>query len=497
MVQNEILNAVYDDDTQLIVAVTGLKDVEEVNPPSDTFPGEPVDGIRWIRQITEVFSGADLEVHSLLTNSFAPGSTELELEDVSRLPNNGPIVVNRGSATEETVLYESRDTVNNKLLGVSSPTNSHLAGERAFPSTEIDFLGAFEIDLKPFGVASLRGPLRHGKTTVVLNNVITLKENEDYIIVNDFVGSVCVRTRLRFEQAGQPRRFSSGDFVSVTYEFFVQLVGAIEIYQSFGQTGFVNVYDTVDVDIAFGVLETSEREVPSIGNVTITPPFSNSILPPIPVKVIIPDVFLPADVTITEEINISTTDIAVSDVSHFPSPGVLLDAADDVANRTITIGGDTITYTDIDLINDKLVGVSGITGTHAEGTEVFFDGARYNRDIAKDAINRSSLRGQLEALSVDTGGRHLRLRTKGSSGTFNLQPGTYRLFFLGFQDDTDRGLHNDITTSVPFENKDLTFERYTRIIDRQDVAKALLGKTLSRRTELTSTNPTDVVVRIP
>lgn len=500
MVQNEILNAVYDDNTQRVVVITGLKDVEEVNAPPSAFPGEPVDSLRWVRRVTETFQGDDLEVHSILTSPFAPGSTELDLFDVSRLPNAGSIVVNRGSATEETVTYTSRDRVNQKLLGVSNPANSHAIGERAFPATDIDFLGAFEVELRPFGIndpTDRRGPVRHGRVEVTLNDVIELKENEDFTIVNDFVGSVCVRTRLRFEVASQPRRFSPGDFLSVQYEFFVQQVGAVTYYQSFGQTGAINIFDTTEVNLSFGTLQTSQREERSIGNVTITPPFSNSTLPPVPVKVIIPDVFLPIGVTITEEINVLTTDISVSDVTRFPAAGTLLSATDDAGNRVVTIGGDIISYTDVDLVNSKLVGASGITSTHAEGTEVIFDGARYTRDVVKDAVNRSALRGQIEALSVDTGGRFLRLRTKGSSGTFNLQPGTYRLFFLGFRDDTDRGLHNDITTSVPFENRDLTFERHKRIIDREDIAKGLLGQTLSRRTTLTATNPTDLTVGVP
>jgi hypothetical protein len=497
MVQNEILNAVYNDDTQRITVVTGLKDVEEVNPPTDTFPGTPVDGIRWIRQITETFTGSDLEIHSTVVSPFLPGATELLIQDVSRLPNSGSVVVNRGSATEETVTYVSRDTVNNKLLGVSSPTNSHFIGEIVFPSTDIDFLGAFEIDLRPFGTEIPRGPIRHSKTIVTLNNVVNLKENEDYTVVNDFVGSVCTRTRLRFEQAGQPRRFSSGDFITVQYEFFVQLVGAVEIFTSFGQTSFIPVFDQTEVEIAFGTLETADRELPDIGNVTITPPFSNSVLPPDPVKVTIPDVFLPIGVTITEEINIATTDIPVSDVSKFPAAGTLFDTVDDAANRTVTIGGDTIAYDDVDLVNNKLTGAVGITSTHAAGTDVVFDGAQFTRDVVKNAINTSTLRGQIEALSVNVGGRHLRLKTKGSLGTFNLQPGTYQLFFLGFNGDTDRGLHSDVTTSTPFQNNDLTFERHQGIIKRQEIAKELLGKTLSRRTELTATNPTDVTLSVP
>lgn len=500
MVQNEILNAVYNDDTESIVVVTGLKDVVEVNAPDSAFPGEPVDSLRWVRRITETFQGDDLEVHSILTNIFAPGSTELELFDVSRLPNSGNIIVNRGSATEEAITYTSKDVANNRLLGTSNPVNSHAVGERAFPATDIDFLGAWEVDLRPFGVddpTDRRGPVRHMRTEVVLNDVITLEEGVDYLVTNDFTGSVCTRTRLRFRIGAQPRRFSPGDFLSVTYEFFVQQVGAIEIYQSFGQTGFINVFDTVNANIAFDVLETTQREEPSIGNITITPPFSNSTLPPLPVKVTIPDVFLPVDVTITEEITVATTDIPVSDIARFPAAGTLLDTADDAANRTVTIGGDTITYTDVDLVNKQLVGVAGITTTHAVDTEVTFDGARYTRDVVKDAINRSTLRGQITATSIDTGGRFLRLQSKGSSGTFNLQPGTYRLFFLGFNDDTDRGLHDDITTTTPFENRDLTFERYTRIIDREDIARELLGETLSRRTQLTATNPTDVTVGVP
>lgn len=498
----EVINASYDDNTQKIILVTALKNVSEINAPESTSPGEAVNGQRWIRRITETFQGEDLEVHSRLLTDFGPGDDELLLEDVSRLPNSGFIFVNRGSSTEENLTYTGKDLTTSKLTGVQSPTNSHFVNELAFATVDIDFLGVFEVDLKPFGLTSLnRPPTRYGTLNVTLNDVITLRENIDFVVVNEFIGEACTRSRLRFQSGGQPNRFEDGDTLVVEYDYFDQQVGAVEINSGLDQTSFVNVYSTQDYEIAFGVLQDANREGPSRGNISITPPFSSTAFPPVPVRIVIPDVVLPTNLTITEEITIADNGpsgtVMVSDVSRLPDADILLNATDDAANRRIVVGGDEIFYDDIDTVNSRLVGVSGITTTHAADTEATFDGARFVRDVVKDAINRSDIKSQVDAVSVDVGGRHLKLVRKVADGSFNLQPGTYRLFFLGFDDDTDRGLHTEVQTTNPFENKDLTFSRYSRIIDRRELARSLLGATVSRRDELTATNPLDVSPNIP
>lgn len=497
----EVIGASYDDDTQRITLVTALKNVTEVDPPTDSAPGEPVNEQRWIGRTTETFQGEDLEVHSKLVVDFSLGDAELFLEDVSRLPNSGLIFVNRGSATEESLAYTGKDLATQKLTGVQSPTNNHFIGELAFASVDIDFLGVFEVDLRPFGSTASRPPTRHGTLVVTLNDVITLYENIDFIVVNEFEGKACTRSRLKFLNGNQPNRFSDGDVLVVEYDFFNQLVGSIEINDGLDQTSIVDVYELQDYEVAFGVLQSASRVLPSRGNISITPPFSSDSFPPTPVRISIPDIVLPTNLTITEQIGVvdngSTGTIAVSDVSQLPDAGALANATDDAANRKITVGGDDIFYDDLDTVNNKLVGISGITTTHAEGTGATFDGARFTRDIVKNAVNISSARNQVDAISVDVGGRHLRLQRKTAEGSFNLQPGTYDLFFVGFNDDTDRGLQTSIQTTIPFGNRDLTFERYSRIIERNKIARNLLGATVSRRSELSATNPTDVSPGIP
>ena len=499
--QHEIIDSTYNDDTQQILVYMGLKGVEEVNPPLDPLPGEPVDGMRWVRKVTETFIDKDLEVHSSVTATFGPGSTELYLYDVSRLPNEGLVVVNRSSATEEQITYTSRDVSGNRLLGISNPTYTHAIDELVYPSVDIDFLGAFEVDLRPFGVDNLRGPIRYNKTKVLLNGVTKLRENVDFTVVNDFSGNICIRTRLRFERSSQPTRFGPNDALEVEYEFFV-LYGDtrdyIQMYTSPGIVSWVNLYERGVAGIAFGMLQSTEQTAPSVGNIRITPPFSNSILPPYPVKIVIPDTKLPEGVVTTVDITDVSVVIPVSDASRFPTLGTLLDSTDDLANRVVTINGNSISYSGVDKINNQLTGVSGIVPPgHSAGSAVEFDGARFTRDVVKNAINKSSSRGQVEALSVDTGGRYLRIRTKSSIGNFNLQPGTYRLSYLGFNDSTDRGIHKDITTTIPFENKELTFERYEGILKRQEIAKELLGQTVSKRTVMAGTNPIDVTFGVP
>lgn len=498
MVLYEILSSVYSDDTQQIEVLMGIKDVLEIDVPSTILPGTPVDEQRWIRRIETSFTGAELEVRSSLTTPFGPGSSEVELQDVSRFPNSGSLTINRDGASSEIVTYTSRDVESNKLIGVSNPINWHLEGELVYPSVDVDFLGTYELELRPFGTWEGRGPVRYGRTQVLLNGTVTLRENVDFTVVNDFVGNTCTRTRLRFMQGGQPRRFSTSDFLDVVYEFFVQEITSIKIYTAPSQVTSVNVYETGTVGMAFGTLRDIERGVTPAGNYRITPPFSNTILPPTPVKVVVPDVHLPVNIFITEEIDVTTVDIPISDASCFPQVGTLRDATDDQENRKVFIGGDTISYTRVDKVLNKLIGVSGITEIHPKDSEVFYDGARYTRDVVKNAFNTSPLGGQVDTLAVDTGGRYLRMKSKaGITSNFNLQPGTYQLFYIGFRDDIDRGLHSDITTSTPFENKDLTFERYRDIINRQEIAKDLLGQTVSRRTVLISTNPTDVTFNVP
>lgn len=495
----EILKSQYNDDIQQIQVLMGVKDVLEIDPPVDTFPGIPVDGQRWIRQISVSFSGTELEVHSLLVAPLSPGATEISLQDVSRFPNNGSITINRNGASSEVLTYVGRDVVNNKLIGVLNVIYSHDVDEIVYPSVDVDFLGAYEVELMPFGLWNMRGPVRYGYTQVLLNGATSLRENVDFTVVNDFTGTTCIRTRLRFMQGGQPRRFSASDFLDVIYEFFVQQIGTIKIYTTPGHTSYVNVFETGTVGIAFGTLQSIERNTAPIGNYKITPPFSNTTLPPTPIKVVIPDIHLPVDIITMEEVTPSTNggNFAISDASYFPQTGTLSDVTDDTENRKVFIGGDTIYYNRIDKIQNKLIGVSGITGTHPSGSEVVYDGAKFVRDAVKNAFNISPLGGQVDALAIDIGGRYLELKSKVANSNFNLQPGTYELFYIGFSDDTDRGLHSDIVTSMPFENKDLTFERYKAIIDRREIAEGLLGQTVSRRTVLTPTNPTDVTFDIP
>ncbi len=497
----EVISTIYDDDAQKIFMVTFLKNVTEVDPPEqDSFPGTAVGGVRWVRRISETFQGEELEVHSTLTVDFSPGDTTLFLEDVSRLPNSGSIFINRGSSTEENLPYTGRDLANQRLTGVSTPVNSHFVGEKAFATVDIDFLGKFEIDLRPFGLDDLRRPAtRHGTLNVTLNDVVPLRENIDFTVVNEFVGKVCTRSLLRFELGEQPNRFNNGDVLQVEYDFIVQDIGSVVINAAFGETSLVNVFETQEYGIAFDVLQEADREVLSRGNISITPPFSSDTSAPSPVKIVIPNVRLPEDVTIVEDISPADngSTVAVSDVTNLPDAGTLINTTDDAANRKITIEGDEIFYDDLDTVNNRLVGVTGIDTAHSSDTEVIFDGARFIRDVVKDAINKSDVKSQVDAISLDVGGRHLILRHKVSPGSFNLQPGTYKLFFVGFNDATDRGLHEEVTTTTPFENKELTFDRYTRIINRQLIAENLLGQTTSRRTEVSPSNPRDPHPDIP
>jgi len=478
----EIIKSFFDETTGRIYLLTALKNVFEIDPPDDTLPGVPVEGFRWVREVQETFTSDKLEVQSTLVTAFSSPSTTLDLGDVSRFPNRGSVIINRGSSTEETLSYTGRDTSLNRLTGVEVPTNMHAVGEIAIPSVAIDFLGKYEVDLSHF-------PIRFGNVKVTLNGVTELREEADFTIINDFVGDSCVRGRLQFAKGDEPRRFRPEDFLEVTYQYFDQSVGSVKVRTSFGVEEYVDVYETSLFEQQFGELSTPDREIPSRGNIRITPPFSSTTLPPAPVKVSISDTRVPVDVVLMSDIIPSDTEVPLSDVRGFPRLGAFLDVTDDLENRRVTIEGNLISYTDVDIVANKLVGVTGISASHSTGSTVVFDGARLTRDIVKDAINKSSLRGQLEAFSENTGGRFLTIQTKIAGRSFSLQPGTYNLFFVGFDDDLDRGLHEVVTSSTSFENRDLTFSRYTNLIERREIAHRLLGKTVSRRVSISPNNP--------
>jgi hypothetical protein len=470
----ETIKSFFDETTGRIHLLTALKNVFEIDPPDDVLPGIPVENLRWIREIQETFTSSKLEVQSVLVTSFSFPSTVLYLEDASRFPNRGSVILNRGSSTEETLSYTGRDISLNRLTGVSIPTNLHIVGERALPSVAIDFLGKYEVDLAHF-------PIRFGSVKVILNGVTELREVVDFTIINDFIGNNCIRGKLQFTKGNEPRRFRPEDFLEVTYQYFDQSIESVKIHTSPGVEEYINVYETSLFEQRFDELSTPDREAPSRGNIRITPPFSTTTFPPLPVKVSIPDTRVPSNIVLGSDITPSSVEIPLSSVDGLPRLNALLDATDDLENRTVTIEGNLISYTDIDTVANKLTGVTGINANHSIDTPVVFDGARFTRDIVKDAINKSSLRGQLEAISENAGGRFLMIKTKITGRSFSLQPGTYSLFFVGFSDDLDRGLHEIVTTSVSFENRDLTFSRYTNLIERHEIARRLLGKTISRR----------------
>jgi len=578
MAQYEILDSAYNDDTQTIPVLLGLKNIEEVNPPTTPLPGDPVDGIRWIRRVTEIFANEELEVHTSVSTSFGPGTTVLYLGDTSRLPNSGTLTVNRGSVNEEIISYTARDRFTNTVTGISDPAFTHVVGELVYPNVSTGFLGTFEVDLETSFTGGVRGPLRYGKTNVILNDIIFPREGKDYNIINTFVGDVCTRTQLRFNEGGTPHRFNPKDRIEVTYEFFVLYGDSrdyIQYYSSPDIISYIRLYQRETANIAFGTLLSTEKDTTPVGNIQIVPPLTSSVatVPPSTARILIKDIRLPAEVvtttapigptdttiavsdvslflsdslanrtisingniityayidkinsslvgvegistthsagssigfngtrviTTTMPIGLLDTTIAVSDISLFPTPGTLSDPSDDLSNRTISIDGDIITYTDIDKINKLLVGVSGISATHFSGTPIGFNGAKYVRDVIKNLINTNSLlRGSVEATSVDVGGYYLQIKVSSATGSLNLQPGTYTLWFIGFDDNYDSGLHRDITSSTSFENKDFTFARFQEIVSRQDVAKTLLGQTTSTRTIVSGTSPTDTTFDTP
>jgi len=494
--QYEILDSTYSEDDQNIPVLLGLKHIDEVNPPTAPLPGDPVD-VRWIRRVTEVFANEQLEVHTSIVTSFGPGATVLYLKDVARLPNSGTLTFNRGSVNEEIISYTARDRFTNTVTGISDPVYTHVVGELVYPNVSTGFLGTFEVDLETSFTGGVRGPLRYGKTNVILNDVIFPREGRDYEIVNTFVSGICTRTQLRFNEGGTPHRFNPKDRLEITYEFFV-LYGdsrdSIQYYSAPNTIEYIWLYQRGIANIAFGTLLSTEKDTTPVGNIMITPPPASVSVtnPPLTARVLIRDIRLPIGVVTTAPIGLLDTTIAVSDVSLYPTPGMLSDSIDDVANRTITIDGDIITYTDIDIINKMLVGVSGISATHPTGSVVEFNGAKYIRDTIKNLINNHSiLRGRVLAESVDISGYYLKIKVTSSMGSLNLQPGTYALWFLGFDDNYDTGLHREITSSVSFENKDFTFARFQEMLYRQDTAKSLLGHTTSTRSIASGTSPTD------
>lgn len=545
----EVFKSVYDDTAGQITLRTVLKGVLEINPPPDNFPGTPVDDTRWIRQVSETFTGRQLEVQSTLPVVLTPASTSISLNNASRFPNRGAVTINSGGATEEVVSYENRDLDTNMLTDIGTPTYSHAIGEIVRPSVDIDFLGTFEVDLQYY-------PIRYNQTTVMLNGVTELREGVDFFVINEFSGNVCTRGLLRFLQAGQPTRFSSSDYLEVDYQYFEQSVSTIEIYVSFGQTALVNVFENSLFEMQFGQLQTPDRTVPNRGTITITPPLGSGILPPTPVKVSIPDTVVPLNITLAQDIGIGDVggNIELSSIEGLPVLEQFNDATDDTQNRMVTIGVDNIYYDNVDSVTNELINVSGITTDHnictvsgasnttpivitttavhglitgqrvgvvdvqgnaaANGFWVVtvltpttfelddsvgdglyisggtvsqvaeFNGAKYTRDVVKNAINITTLRSQLQAYSVDVGGYHLQIDTKILEKSFNLQPGTYNISFVGFSDTLQRGLHETVKTVTPFENKDLTFRRYSEILERQDIAENLLGATVARRISL-------------
>lgn len=474
----EVINSTYNDDTGRIELLTALRNVEEVNPPEDILPGTPV-GVRWIRQVEESFTGRDLEVQSALIEEVSPASTYIGVADVTRLPNRGSITINRDGSTEEIVTYTSRNPGTNRLLGISTPTLIHQVGEIVRPSVEVNFLGTFEIDLGYY-------PIRHNHVNVLLNGVTELRENVDFEIVNEFTGNICTRGFLRFTQAGRPSRFKSSDLVEIEYQYFEQTIGSVEIHMSPGNTDMVSVYDNALYELRFDELSSPDRDMEDRGNIRITPPLGSGISAPTPVIVTIPDIESPRGVTLAQDITTADNgqNVLLSSVEHLPKNDELLDATDDLENRKVTINGNDIYYSDVDPLTNELINVSGIATTHSSGSEVLFDSARYVRDVVKDAINRTTLRAQLDAVSVS--GNYLRIVTKIAGRAFNLQAGTYNISFIGFSDETQRGLHESVTTIVPFENKDLTFRRYASLVERQEITKNLIGQVVARRV---STSP--------
>lgn len=476
---SEVFKSEYNHDTRRVTMRTAIKDVQEVDPPEfPEFEGVPVDGQRWIRQLTESFVGEELETRSELVAPLLPGATELLVDRVDRFPNNGFVTVSRGASNEETLTYTNRDLTNNKLTGLESPTQTHNIGDFVYPIVEVQFLGAFEILLRNF-------PIRLNTTQVLLNGTTVLREGTDYNVVNEFSGNTATRGFLQFVSGGEPRRFENNDQLEVTYDYFVQEIEQIEINTSFGETELVDVYTNQRFEEIVDDLCPPTRQFEARGSIKLTPPFGTQSQAPAPVTVTINDVKAPQDRTTTEDISSASppADLAVSDVTGFPAAGTFLNEFDDINNRFVIVDNtDIIGYSDIDTVNNKLIGIAGVfSQDHEAGVSVaLVDEGRLLRDTVKDAINSGSASGQLEAIGEDLGGRFLRIKTKVAGTSFNLQPGTYQLFYVEFDDETQRGLTEDITTVTPFTGNTLTFRDFQIIVDGRTTANSLLGQTVTR-----------------
>lgn len=479
-VVSEVLDSTYNHTTGRITLLTGIKGETEVNPPEvPVFDGQPVDDQRWIRSVTQTFTGEQLETRSPLAAFLSIGQTELIVENVERFPNSGTVAISRGASNEEIVTYTGRNLSTNTLTGLSPTTTlTHDVGDFVYPIVQVDYFGVFEVQLSNF-------PIRHGKVTAILNGVTTLVEGRDFTVVNRYDSSnIATRGLLKFFDGSQPRRFAEGDSLEVTYQYYVQDISQIEINTAFGQTGFVDLYSTELFETRFDDLCPAAGGASTPMTIKITPPLGN---PPIPATIQIPDTEAPQGVVTTEPIFqfVALPSLQVSDVSQFPTAGTFIEQADDDANRTIIVGGiDMLTYESIDTVNNRLVGISGtLTQNYDEGAPIqLADPARYLRDTVKDAVNGSTeLRAQVEALSVDNGSdRQLRLRAIVSGASLNLQPGTIDLAYIGFDDNTQRGIASDITGSIPFSGNKLTFRDSFLIRQRTEIAQSLLGQTVTR-----------------
>jgi len=457
---------------------TVLKNIQEYLPPSTpVYEGSEVDGLRWIRQVSETLNNEQLKVRSALTTELSPGATELIIADVGRFPNSGSIVVSYDSLDEETLTFTSRDTVNNKLLGLSSPTNTHSVGQ--FVYSDEDLMGTFEVELSNY-------PIRYNSPNVVINGVKELRENVDFEVVNTYSGGLCQRGFLRFFQGSQPKRFSRDDSLEITYHYVVEDITQVNVHTQPGNIGLVDIFEDRLYERKIDDLLT--QDAIESGNIKITPSMrttTSTISFPIPATIKIPDTENPQDIVLVDPISQASppTELTLSNIEGLPISGAFSDLSDDEENRSIVIGGvDTVQYSDVDIANNKIVGITGtFTQDYAVGEDVLLaDGPRLFRDIVKNEINKSVVAGQVEALSVDVGSdRYLRIRAKLSDTSFNLQPGTYNISYLGFDDDLQVGLHTDVTSVLPFSGNKMTFRDFSLMVQRREIARELLGQTLS------------------
>ena len=472
----EVIKSEYNETDEKIYVRMVLNNTTEIDPPTDSYVGDIVDGMRWIRQVNESFNSNALEIQSKLVSNFLIGDTTLELQDVTRLPNDGLITINRGGETDETLSYTSRDLINNVLLGIQSPTYNHYVNETAHPYVSTKYLGTFDVDLQYF-------PIRYGQVSVQLNGTTNLLEGTDFIIVNEWSGSTCAKGYLRFLRGSQLRRFNKNDFIDITYQYFVEAITTIQTYTKPETLEFINVFENDIYNKAFLKDTLVERDLISYGNIIITPSVGNTVAGPVPVKVAIPNIELPKDVVLSRDVALIDTEIYISDVKGFIVPGALVDYADDTDNRKVLIGSDIVSYTNIDSVNKKLIGVTGITATHIVGDAVtLYDAAKMVRDIIKNAINSSSTRAQVEATSTDSvDGHFLTLKCRIENASFNLKPGTYSLSYLGFNENLSTGQQNEVTTAVAYQSKDYTYQIYNENVRRHNEALRLLGQSVSTR----------------